>query len=85
MERESTQTISREQKVHQFFCDECGAELGVSTEYDDGYYAKFGEYNQQVQINGVWYKLHANYCPECAATKTNDIISAITNLGFNIA
>lgn len=85
MDRETVQTITREERTHEFICDGCGASLGVSVENESGYYQRLGEYNQQVCINGAWYKMHANYCPECAASKTADILSALTNLGFSIA
>lgn len=82
METESTQTISREQKVHQFYCDGCGAELGTSVELDDGYYKTFGDYQQGVYVNKAWYRLKKNFCDECATAKTAAIISALTGLGF---
>ena len=82
MERESTQTITREQRVHEFICDSCGETIGTSVEFDDGVYQTLGAYNQAVCINGIWYKLHANYCNECARNKTAAILEALDDLGF---
>jgi hypothetical protein len=67
--------------VHEFYCDECGAYLGKSEEYDDGYYPEIGEFEITVNING-WYILKECLCDKCAEKKTNDIYKALKNLGF---
>ena len=78
---ETVKTIRGDRKAHNFFCDNCGKELGSSVEYDDGYYAQCGEYEQKIYIDD-WYEIKANYCKDCAEKKTQEIISAIKAIGF---
>lgn len=78
---ETIKTERSDRKIHTFFCDGCGKELGSSVEYDDGYYENYGEYEQKFYING-WYTIRANYCEECAKKKNQEIVSALEAIGF---
>ena len=82
MEKVSTVTRSCTDHIHTFFCDGCGKELGSSEEYDDGYYYEHGEYEKHFCVDSTWYRLHGHYCDDCAAKKTDDILSALKALGF---
>lgn len=66
---------------HDFYCDECNKFLGTSRELHDGYYSELGHYERQFYLNG-WYKIDTTLCEECSEKKTNQIVKALTELGF---
>lgn len=69
--------------THTFYCDKCGKELGVSEEYDDGWYEELGKYEESFYIHTKgWYKLHKNLCNFCWGKYTNKIADALLELGF---
>lgn len=73
---------------HKFYCDYCNKFLGESTEYDDGYYEQYGEYEQTIYINSVdkdkkgRYYIKRYLCHECADGLTTSLINTLTALGF---
>lgn len=78
--------ISKEVKsilnIHNFYCDMCGKHLGCTEEYDDGYYARIGDYDLKFNVNSEWYRLHRNLCIECRAKMREGIIDGLLSMGF---
>ena len=82
METTRLESVMRCRKIHTFICDGCGEIIGESEEYEDGYYAEIGEYEQKACIDEKWYIHKATYCQECASNKTKAVIAALKSIGF---
>lgn len=56
---EIKETIIRkvEGVIHHFYCDDCNKHLGDSTEFEDGYYAKHGEFEMRIYFPDGWHKV----------------------------
>ena len=63
---------------HEFYCDKCGKYLGISKEYEDGYYERIGE----VDLKLYGLELSGNFCDKCKNKIGSQIEEALTNLGF---
>lgn len=74
--------ITKEKIEHRFTCDICGKEIGISTEYDDGYYENIGSYEQSIYVCGVWYKYKKTLCKSCQNVITSKMIMALKDIGF---
>lgn len=66
---------------HSFYCDECGKYLGMSEEYDDGWYEKLGEFELSFYING-WYRVKKCLCHDCADNFLSNLKDFLTSIGF---
>ena len=82
MEKIETKKVEKEEIIHKFYCNMCNKFLGESTEYDDGYYEKYGEIREKIYINGNDYMLEMNLCPECYKKKINEISEALEKVGY---
>jgi len=82
MEKTETQTITTELYYHHFYCDHCGAHLGTSEEYDDGYYQRFGDFELKWYTPAGWYRQELCLCDECKEKHLSKIYSALEQLGF---
>lgn len=95
MDTTKKEQITTTKITHLITCDVCGKEINRSDELEDGYFDNFGRYEQSFQIwpSGVrvvscWgeqtqtFALKADLCKECAEKKTQDIITALHDLGF---
>lgn len=51
--------IEKEVRTHEFYCSICNKFLGKSTEYEDGYYEEYGNYDDD-RLN-----IHIHLCDEC--------------------
>ena len=65
---------------HEFYCDKCGKYLGISIEYDDGYYERIGE----VDIHLYGLTLSGHFCDNCRKKIDSQIEEALTKIGFKI-
>ena len=81
-----TTTVKREieDTIHEFYCDECNEFLGKSTEYDDGYYDEFGEYEIKFFLDSTksWYYLRKHLCKQCKRIIDLKVVSELKKLGF---
>jgi hypothetical protein len=82
MEKATAKEITTVQITHSFYCDECGEHLGDSIECDDGYYDKFGEFEQKICVDRKWYAVKKNLCEEHKKQFVDKTISALMLLGF---
>lgn len=82
MEKTETQIVNTEKITHKFYCDNCQKLLGESTELDDGYYKRYGEYEAKVLLSSGWYKLKKNLCDDCKSKLQENIVKTIKQLGF---
>ena len=74
------ETIERvvEERIHRFYCDDCGKFLGKSTEWDDGYYEEIGNFSTHY---GCHY-IKKHLCDKCKDEFVSKLNQALTNLGF---
>ena len=84
MERTVSQVKYVEQKTHLFYCDLCGAQLGCTTEYDDGYYEQLGEFELKWYTPNGWYKLHKCLCDTCREKYLTNIYGTLEVAGFKL-
>ena len=70
-----------EERMHYFYCDECGKYLGQSLEYNDGYYEELGKFELQCYIDNR-YILHKHLCKECESKLLLEIERELRKLGF---
>ncbi len=83
MENVITHSVQKDINEHQFYCDECNKLLGTSTEYDDGYYAEYGRFEQSVCIKSQQYTMRKCLCDQCKAAQINKIVKTLEELGFS--
>ena len=74
------ETVERviEERVHRFFCDDCGEFLGESTEWEDGYYREIGEFSTCYGC----YRVKKHLCNTCRDKFENKLIQTLKDLGF---
>ena len=72
----------REEYNHRFYCDNCDKYLGVTEEYDDGYYPKLGEFELSFYLPDGWYKVEKCFCEECRKNYLEKLINNLKELGF---
>lgn len=66
---------------HNFFCDNCGKELGSTVELEDGYYPELGEFELSFNLDG-WYKVKAHFCDQCRKEFIESLKTQLINMGF---
>lgn len=69
-------------KIHNFYCDECNKLLGSSHECDDGYYKEFGEFKLRFFASDHWYVSENHFCDKCKNKFINTVIDTLKELGF---
>ena len=84
MEKTITQVKYVEQKTHLFYCDDCRVPLGCTTEYDDGYYERLGEFELEWHTPNGWYKLNKCLCDTCRDKCLNNIYEMLETAGFEL-
>ena len=81
MEKIEMVTYTTERPEHHFYCDDCGDWIGVSEEYDDGWYAELGEFELDFYING-WYRIKKCLCHDCAKGFLSNLKNHLEDIGF---
>lgn len=81
MEKINAITKEVEDYERLFYCDECGEYLGMSEEYDDGWYERLGEFELSFYING-WYRVKKCLCHDCAEEFLSNLKNHLENIGF---
>lgn len=74
--------VVSEKRQHYFYCDKCEKLLGFSSEYEDGYYAKFGEVKERISINGTRFNIEKTLCEECKKEFYEELIKKLESVGF---
>lgn len=75
-------TIEKEEIKHEFYCDECNKFLGQSTEYDDGFYIRYGAIEHRIYARGNYYVLKMHLCDECHKKKMNKVFETLEKVGY---
>ena len=81
MKKTRSEKVTYEKIVHEFYCDECGKYIDEVTE-KCGVYKEIGKYKKALYLNDNWYVLKRTLCDECIAKVNENIIDAITKVGF---
>lgn len=83
---EKTREEERVEIIHEFYCDKCGAFIGESDEYDDGWYEEPGEYSWDIRGAAGTWNMKGHYCQACFEKVNYQVVSTIGNtlkaLGF---
>lgn len=95
MDTTEKEQVTTTKITHVITCDVCGKEINKSVELEDGYFENVGKYEQSFQIwpaggrvgtrwgeHPMTCRFKADLCTECAKNKTQDIITALYDLGF---
>lgn len=82
MEKVITKPKQVEDRIHYFYCDDCGIEIGHSQEYDDGYYAELGKFELKWYTPNGWYKLKKCLCKSCERKVIITVCEALESVGF---
>ncbi len=78
---EATETITK--KVHEFYCDECGALIGISEEYREGDYTRCGSFELNVLTPDGLYKYYDKLlCDTCKESFPEKVYEALESLGL---
>ena len=81
MKKVIVKKVEKEDREHHFYCDDCGEFLGVSHEYDDGYYPEIGEFELNFYITS-WYRVKKNLCDKCKEKFIEKVQNTLVELGF---
>ena len=84
MEKVETKVIQTEEITHNFYCDECGAHLGSSVEWDDGYYQGFGGFELKMHTSRGWYEIKRCFCDTCRDKFLNKVYASLEAAGFEL-
>ena len=68
--------------AHEFHCDDCGAYLGASEEYDDGWYKQIGNFNLRYYTSQDWYVLNKHLCDTCKEKLLSKLCATLEDMGF---
>lgn len=82
MEKVETQTRQIEERIHHFYCDDCGSHIKSSQEHYDGYYPEYGMLEIKVLMPQGWYKLKKCLCENCREKFLHDAHTFLENAGF---
>ncbi len=85
MEKLEEVAIKTIRKIHRFFCDKCGEELGQSLEHADGYCpTPETVHGSGIQwfFEGKWYRLKGHYCERCKETINKDVLAFFKYFGI---
>ena len=82
MDKIETRTQTIEQRRHYFYCDHCDTYLGMSEEYEDGWYYKFGEFAMNWNTQSGWYSVEKCLCNKCKEKYLSEVYTALEQLGF---
>lgn len=72
----------REEYKHHFYCDDCNKYLGVTEEYDDGYYEELGKLKLSFHLANGWYGIDKHFCEECRKNYLEKLVNSLKELGF---
>ena len=82
MEKLEERKIETIEKIHQFYCDECGKYLGESEEYSDGYYEEIESFELKFYLPDGWYEKKNILCAECSKNFLDSIRKTFIEKGF---
>ena len=82
MERVEEQRIESVQKIHHFYCDDCGKYLGASYEYPDGYYEEIRRFELKLYLSDGWYRKRSILCDGCRKNFIESMRKTLTEKGF---
>lgn len=69
-------------KVHKFYCDDCGKYLGYTTEFDDGYYSRIGDLSLGFHTPRGWRTIKKYFCDDCRENFLSELDDSLLHLGF---
>lgn len=81
MEKTIKEIVEVEDVRHEFYCDECNKYLGVSYEFDDGWYKKLGDFEMKYYVDG-WLYLRRCLCDKCRYELINKFRKILFDFGF---
>lgn len=82
MEKVETKITQIEDRVHHFYCDECGFHIGSTEEWYDGYYRNLGEFELKIYMPDGWYKLEKCLCDDCRDKFLDKVYVLLESVGF---
>lgn len=82
MEKVATEIKKIEHRTHFFYCDDCGSQLGCTTEYSDGWYPTIGDLELAWYTPNGWYRLEKCLCDSCREKYLSAIYGALEYAGF---
>lgn len=82
MEKTKETVIEVKDVEHSFYCDGCEKYLGASKEYEDGWYQKFGAFEESFCVDHNWYRIERCFCDDCKKSFIKKIEAALESLGF---
>ena len=87
MEKITERDIIVKKRTIHFYCDCCNAEIGVSEEFDDGYYEEFGEISTMIVTrfdnNPHVRNISGNLCDNCAEKFLKELDESINKIAAN--
>ena len=91
MVKDEDEVVKITKRKHKIYCDECGKLLDEQIEDYDGFYRNPFEHEITIFLprysnctTGVRYTMTKDLCPSCYDKITNNVINALTPLGFKI-
>ena len=82
MEKVETKIRQVEDRTHYFYCNDCGALLGTSHEYNDGWYEEVGKFELKWFTPDGWYKLEKYLCTSCKNKFLTRVYDTLEFAGF---
>ncbi len=84
MEKIETKIKKIEERTHSFYCDECGTQLGCSTEHEDGYYQQLGEFKLEMFTPMGWHEFDKCFCANCRDKYLTKLYEMLESAGFEL-
>ena len=84
MEKTIKEIVKVEDVRHEFYCDECNEYLGVSYEFDDGWYKELGDFKMNYYVDDCWFSLRKCLCDKCRREFVNKFRKILFDIGFKV-
>jgi len=78
-------TVTKQERMHTFFCDECGQFIQNQLEYDDGWVPEPPGFEAKLRIGKTWYVYKREHlCAECEEAVWLQLVDKLKAIGFEV-
>ena len=85
MDKVTVITVTKRERMHTFYCDECGAFIQKQREYDDGWTPEPSGFEAKLCIESKWYVYKKRHlCTECRENTWINLVDKLQAMGFEV-
>ena len=85
MDKVKVITVTKQERMHTFYCDECGEYIQYQLEYDDGWVPQPSGFEAKICIGKTWYVYKKRHlCKECRENAWINLVDKLQAIGFEV-